>query len=1139
MRKFRLFLMAVLAVVAMQNAFARNVGDLFQGYSPGTTTLDRVTYQITSIEDGNLTVAIYDTEMTGNVTFPGTTCDSTSTVFKVTSTAQGNHGLRLSIRNLVNITFSENLETLHAVTFENNHNIKTVTLPKSLVNYYSNSIYGCQNVTAVNIHADNPYYKSVNGVVCNKDGTTLFYYPAGKTETSFTLPTSVTTIKTCAFSRAANLTSITIPAACTTIERVFTVFCYNLTTINVAPANPNYSSVDGMLCDKAGTTLLRCPEGKSGNLVNTTIKILGDGCFITCHKLPYIELTGVEEIQDAAFNTISGTKELVFGPALTSFEPAYWMYGLEKVSFKGGNANFTVDDSGVVYTSDFTELILCPSKLTGDYTTHANTKIIRTGAFQETDRQSIVITSNVEEIRGSSFSYAEATSIVFQEPSKLKTIGRGAFWNLPNITTITLPASLETLSDLAFERCGPLQSVYIRSGSKLSSIGNEVFKECPNLTTFQFLGTHEADELTIGDRAFLHCSNFVGKSAAEGFMFPKNVTKIGESAFNGCESLTKVTFDDNAILDTIGYCAFQNCGLLSVDISKSVRFIGNEAFNSCYNLKTATIPAATTYVGPQAFLYCSSLTDILVDKGNQNYSSCDGMLASKDKKRLYAFPAGKASTYYTMLSPSFEIIHDSAFYYNRNLKSVTIPKKVTSIGEHAFALCQDLERINFLANDPILDVHEEAFIDMARNSRLPEIDIYVRNGHADDYAESPIWGSGKVKSINESFLVNDGNGEVEYFPLSSTDASVVDVHSDVTTFVVPEKVPGNTAYNVKLIGDYAFEDCTTDIEEVVVPGSIALNYVGARAFIKDDTALKPIKNVFIVGSTPSELATSAFGLHDEGVTDNYDEVTTGQMIYVKKAATADYKTAWNTLADQIDYKIPGIALNNTYGTFAREFDVDLSDYFKEYGAGKVFAFTSAPDQTIYEGSGDGNVPGTWYIRMYSINEDKNGDGIYIPAYTGVLLKSMGGAATPTESSADGAYYYTIGDSTTVNTNVSSVLEGVTVKTRTVVDINKDIYVMSGGVFKPLNGKTVASFPVHKAYLQLPSSHYPGVNTSGAKLSFVFEDSFGETTVVDGLFMDGELVMDSGSLYDLQGRKMENGTLPKGIYVRNGKKIVIK
>lgn len=432
-----------------------------------------------------------------------------------------------------------------------------------------------------------------------------------------------------------------------------------------------------------------------------------------------------------------------------------------------------------------------------------------------------------------------------------------------------------------------------------------------------------------------------------------------------------------------------------------------------------------------------------------------------------------------------------------------------------------------MGNNPITDVHEEAFVDMDKNSRLKEIKIYVRKGHAQTYAKSDIWGSGKVKEINESFItVNVKNEWAEYFPMSPTDASLINVRSDVTTFVVPERVPEHTDYKVKLIGDYAFEDCTSNVEEVVVPSNVQLNYVGARAFVKT-TKSPAIKSVFFVNSTTPDLATSVFDLHDEGVTDNYDEVTDGQTIYVKKSAVKAFKRAWNTLAEKITYKIP-LQMGNVYTTFAREFDTDFSENNVSkttLSCPNVIAFTSGwyvKDQMTENGELI-NV-----LKMRSINlGDREGDGTYIPAGTGVVLKTMDGPASTQN------FYYQIHENELAPYKRANVVRPVTVKSENVAptDGEKTNFIISGGKMHRMT--VTRSIPAHKSYIQIPTADLE----NGAKviLEFDSDDHSHNSNAVTGI----QEVRQSGQevYHNLQGQPVSRPR--RGIYIKNGKKIVVQ
>ena len=146
------------------------------------------------------------------------------------------------------------------------------------------------------------------------------------------------------------------------------------------------------------------------------------------------------------------------------------------------------------------------------------------------------------------------------------------------------------------------------------------------------------------------------------------VTSIGDSAFEGCTSLTGVTIPD------------------------SVTSIGVYAFSGCSGLTSVTISEGVTTIGEQAFFDCSSLTAIRVSEGNTAYTSEDGVLFSKDKTTLHTYPAGKAESEYA-IPKSVINISVSAFNGCSSLTSVTIPESVTSIGKRAFEGCTNLTSV--------------------------------------------------------------------------------------------------------------------------------------------------------------------------------------------------------------------------------------------------------------------------------------------------------------------------------------------------------------------------------------------------------------------------------------------------------------
>ena len=112
----------------------------------------------------------------------------------------------------------------------------------------------------------------------------------------------------------------------------------------------------------------------------------------------------------------------------------------------------------------------------------------------------------------------------------------------------------------------------------------------------------------IGYGAF---SYYFGKLTS--ITIPNTVIEIGSSAFENCNHLESVIFEEDSNLEYIEYDAFENCsGLRSITIPDRVTEIGSRAFSGCINLKSITIPNSVTYLGDSVFYYCENLTSVVI-----------------------------------------------------------------------------------------------------------------------------------------------------------------------------------------------------------------------------------------------------------------------------------------------------------------------------------------------------------------------------------------------------------------------------------------------------------------------------------------------------------------------------------------------
>ena len=221
-----------------------------------------------------------------------------------------------------------------------------------------------------------------------------------------------------------------------------------------------------------------------------------------------------------------------------------------------------------------------------------------------------------------------------------------------------------------------LQDVSI--GKNVTSIGNAAFQTCYSLASI----TIPAGVTSIGDSAFSTCYSLAS------IAIPAEVTSIGNSAFYDCYSLASITIPDS--VTSIGNRTFSNCySIASITIPDGVTSIGHFVFDGCYSLASIAIPDSVTSIGDRTFSNCSSLASITIPAGVTSIDSSvfDGCYSLAS----ITIPDGVTS------------IGSSAFSSCRSLASITIPAGVTSIGSSAFYGCTSLASVTIPAGVTSID----------------------------------------------------------------------------------------------------------------------------------------------------------------------------------------------------------------------------------------------------------------------------------------------------------------------------------------------------------------------------------------------------------------------------------------------------
>ena len=255
-------------------------------------------------------------------------------------------------------------------------------------------------------------------------------------------------------------------------------------------------------------------------------------------------------------------------------------------------------------------------------------------------------------------------------PNYITIIGEGAFSNISNLTSITIPYGVEEIGDYAFSYCSSLTSVILPSS--VTAIGKDAFYYCSNLSEIEL---------------------------------PDSVISLGEYAFALCKNLIEVTLPDNLIV--LKKNTFYECSALSnIVISENLETIENYAFSGCYKLTVINIPKNVISIGNSAFYDCRNLTAINVDSQNSAYSSVDGVLYDKSQTVLICYPVKKSGEI-AMQSGITEI--GSYAFFGNGMTQIIIPASVTIIGDYAFSGCGDLTGVYFESGSMLIDLGEGAF----------------------------------------------------------------------------------------------------------------------------------------------------------------------------------------------------------------------------------------------------------------------------------------------------------------------------------------------------------------------------------------------------------------------------------------------
>lgn len=230
----------------------------------------------------------------------------------------------------------------------------------------------------------------------------------------------------------------------------------------------------------------------------------------------------------------------------------------------------------------------------------------------------------------------------------------------------------------AFLGCDGLTSVTLPQG--ITVIGEEAFKGCTALTAIRIPST----VTSIEKSAFAQCEGITS------IIIPDATTEFGTNIFQDCTGLTSVTLP--AGIETIANSMFSGCtGLTEFEIPSTVTVLDGGAFYNCSGLTKISIGKGVKTIGTNALNGCSAMQEIIVDEDNENYSSYDGCLYTKDFATLKQIALAKK----TVTIKEGCTLFDTSCGANAAVEVLNIASTVTKFNGSSLKPCENLKEVNY------------------------------------------------------------------------------------------------------------------------------------------------------------------------------------------------------------------------------------------------------------------------------------------------------------------------------------------------------------------------------------------------------------------------------------------------------------
>lgn len=652
----------------------------------------------------------------------------------------------LGATNLTSVTVPNSVLAIGDYAFANCTNLIQAQIGAGVTSIGWHSFLSCANLDTLTVDALNPHFSSADGVLFNRNQTTLVLCPSGKTG-SYAIPDTVTTIGVFAFFDNLGLTNIMLPRTVTNILTPNGIpgigsFAFahspNLNAITVDGSNPVFGSEAGVLFDKNQVRLIVCPNQKAGSfVVPDGVGSIAHSAFIYCSNLTSVTIPdSVTSIESGAFVWCTSLTNITIGSGVTNIDSSafFGCTNLNNISVAALNSNYSTLN-GCLLDQTQTQFLLCLPGATGSFAIPGSVTDIAARAFNGiTGLTNIIIPNSVTNIEGYAFAQCPNLAAVTVTAENPRYSDReGVLFNKDQTTLVfcpeakagsyVIPDTVTNFEYNAFPSGISLTNVTI--GSNVSDVGSP-FIQCGKLNTITVVATNSTYSSWDGVLFDKSRTTLIEYPQAKigSYTIPDGVTRLEDEAFFVCSNVTSLILPDS--VTSIGMALYNSTGLTNITLGKGISDIDSSSFANCPSLASIIVdalnpnysskdgvlfdhnqtelifcprgkadrlmvPGSVTNIGYDAFPYDSGVKTISVDALNPVYSSRDGVLFNKSGSTLLLCPPDRNGDY--QVPDAVTRIDNYAFFDCSHLTRVTMGNTVTNIGSDAFEGCLSLASI--------------------------------------------------------------------------------------------------------------------------------------------------------------------------------------------------------------------------------------------------------------------------------------------------------------------------------------------------------------------------------------------------------------------------------------------------------------